>query len=542
MIKENIKIFKSYYTLVNENKKKLIPYYVGYCLNILIGLLIPFFVAKITENITQSVLAGTFVAIITFGLLKCISSFLSCINKNVYTFFFKNNYITLCKKIVKRIYQFDKQDKLKFNNGKIINTITTDIVNIGEMADNFLTVILNTISIIIMFCYFGYINIFIMIFVLLINYIYIKISNDLNILSVKYLKEQRKVNDELIGLINQTLQGLKDVQTLDMAYSLNKKYSNLYKLWKNSYSKKRKYQVSKKTILDLFLGISKTIIYIILAILIFKNILTIGKMLIIISYFDKIFSSTESIMDSLTSIKEENVSLNRLNEILSLKRQIKNQHFKMNNIKGRIEFSDVSFSYIPNVQVLTHLSFIAEPNQITVIKGFNGTGKSTIINLLTKLYEPNEGTILLDQQNILEVDKAYYLKQISILNQETYLFNFSVRDNFNLINKDKKEQEKVCKLLGIEKLIRALPKGFDTVISENSSSLSGGQKKLLSLARTLLKDSKILIFDEATSSLDSEMTKIFIDVLKKLKKNHTILIVSHKKDVIDIADKIVSLD
>lgn len=542
MIKENIEIFKNYYMMIKENKRKLIPYYIGYCLNIIIGLLIPFFVAKITENATQLVLSGTFVAIITFCLLKCISSFLSYINMNVYTYFFKNNYISLYKKIVKRIYHFDKQDKLEFSSGKIINTLTTDVVNIGEMADNFLTVILNIISVFVMFCYFGYINIFIMVFILIISYIYIKFSNDLNALSVKYLKEQRKTNDKLICLINQTLQGLKDVQTLNMEDNLNKKYSNLYKSWKNSYSKKRKYQVSRKTILDLFLGISKTTLYIILVILIFKGYLTIGEMLIIISYFDKVFSSTENIMNSLTSIKEENVSLNRLNEILSLEKQSNNQNFKINNIKGKIEFLDVSFSYIPSIPVLTHLNFVAEPDQITVIKGFNGTGKSTIINLLTRLYELNEGEILIDEQNILEIDKNYYLNQISILNQETYIFNFSVRDNFNLINKDKKEQERICKLLGLEKLIRSLPKGFDTVISENSASLSGGQKKLLSLARTLLKKSKILIFDEATSSLDGDMTKLFINLLKKLKKNHTIIVVSHKKEVIDIADKIISLD
>lgn len=157
------------------------------------------------------------------------------------------------------------------------------------------------------------------------------------------------------------------------------------------------------------------------------------------------------------------------------------------------------------------------------------------------MYFPSKGSIYLDGQNILDIKLESYLNNISVLNQDTYLFNLSIRENFNLISKDKKWQESICKLVGIDKFIKTLPKGYNTIISENSTNISGGQKRLLSLARTLMKDSKILIFDEITSSLDMDITKQVIDVLKKLKTNHTIIIVTHKKELMDISDEIIRL-
>ncbi len=140
-----------------------------------------------------------------------------------------------------------------------------------------------------------------------------------------------------------------------------------------------------------------------------------------------------------------------------------------------------------------------------------------------------------------ELNKTAYLKQISVLNQDTYLFNLSIRQNFNLVNRDIKKQEEICKLIGIDQIIKRLPKGYDTIIDENSHNISDGQKRLLSLARTLLKEAKILILDEATSSLDQDKIKVIINILKKLRKNHTIIVITHKKEIVNIADEIITM-
>ena len=159
-----------------------------------------------------------------------------------------------------------------------------------------------------------------------------------------------------------------------------------------------------------------------------------------------------------------------------------------------------------------------------------------------RIYEPKKGNIFLDGLDITKIEKNSYLNEITILNQESYLFNRSIRENFNLINKDFIKQKEICSLLGIDDFIEKLPKGYDTLIDEKSNNLSGGQKRLIALARTLLKDTKILILDEVEASLDDETVKRIKKILPKLKENHTILIISHKKEIQKLADKIIRLN
>ena len=246
-------------------------------------------------------------------------------------------------------------------------------------------------------------------------------------------------------------------------------------------------------------------------------------------------------MTSSQSIKDQNISINRINSILEDNEEQNKNEKLIKNIKGKIEFENVFFSYNDD-KLLEDISFTIEPNKITAITGINGTGKTTIINLILRLYKPKKGKILLDNIDINNIDKKSYLKEISILNQETYLFNLSIRENFNLINNSIKRQEEICKFTGVSNFIEGLPNGYDTIIDENSNNLSGGQKRLLSLTRMLLKESKILILDEATSSLDKEKVEKFSKILEKLKENHTIIVITHKKEIIDIADETIVIN
>lgn len=535
------KIVKNYYNLVKENKKKLIPYYIGYFLNVIIGLIIPIYVAKITESITNSLFIAATICIITYVVLKILNDLISYFNKYIYQRFYQYNYITIYEKIVKKIYSFDEEYKKTISTARIINTLTNDVINIGEMADNIMTIILNSLSCIVVLFYLLKINIFLAIFMIIIDVIYIVRSNYLNNMSIKYSKMQKKENDKLIGMINQTLLGLKDIQTLDFSDSINEKYNEIYYLWKKIYNKKKKYERYRQTILKCFLTIAKAIVYYVCLYLISNQKMTIGSMLIIISYFESLFLYSENIMTANQSMKEQNISVDRIRKILKYN-SLENEELKeIGHVIGKIEFKNVSFSY-NNEKFLEDLNFTINPNKIIAIVGSNGSGKTTAINLILRLYNPIKGKILLDNMDINDIERKSYLKQISVLNQESYLFNLSIRENFNLVNKDKKKQEEICKFVGIDKFIEKLPKEYDTILDENSHNISGGQKRLLSLARTLLKESKILIFDEATSSLDKDMIQNFLKVLIELRKDHTIIIITHKKEIINIADEIISID
>ncbi len=534
-------IIKNYYNLIESDKDKLIPYYFIYFINIIIELTIPTYVAKITESLTNSLIIVAIASIINYSILKILNNLLGYADKYIYQRFFRDNYITIYQKIVKKIYNFDEEYKKKISTGKIINSLTSDIINTGEMADNILKVILNILKSIVVIFYFFRINIFFALIIIGVDLIYIIRSNYLNNKSIKYSKEQRKENDKLIGLVNQTLLGLKDIQTLNITNTMDDKYNYIYKDWKNAYDNRKKYERYRQNILKCFLIIIKSIVYFTCVYFMINNKITIGIMLIIISYFDSLFSASENIMDASQSIKDQNISVNRIKEILEYN-TIKEKNLKeIKNVKGMIEFKNVDFSY-SNEKLLENLNFAIRPNRITAITGTNGTGKTTIVDLILRLHSPTKGEILLDNINVKEIDKNSYLKEISVLNQESYLFNLSIRENFNLVENDIKKQEEMCKLTGIDKFIKTLPKGYDTIIDENSHNISGGQKRLLSLTRTLLKDAKILIFDEATSSLDTDKIQNVINVLNELKKNHTVIVITHKEEIENIADEVITIN
>ncbi len=540
-MKKSKQIIKNYYNLIESDKNKLIPYYLIYFLNIIIELIIPIYVSKITESLTNSLIIVAIASIINYSILNILNNLLGYADKYIYQRFFRDNYITIYQKIVKKIYNFDEEYKKKISTGKIINSLTSDIINTGEMADNILKVILNILKSIIVIFYFFRINIFLALIIIGVDLIYIIRSNYLNNKSIKYSKEQRKENDKLIGLVNQTLLGLKDIQTLNIINTMDDKYNYIYKDWKNAYDNRKKYERYRQNILKCFLIIIKSIVYFTCVYFMINNKITIGIMLIIISYFDSLFSASENIMDASQSIKDQNISVNRIKEILEYN-TIKEKNLKeIKNVKGMVEFKNVDFSY-SNEKLLENLNFVIKPNRITAITGTNGTGKTTIVDLILRLHSPTKGEILLDNINVKEIDKNSYLKEISVLNQESYLFNLSIRENFNLIERDIKKQEEMCKLTGIDKFIKTLPKGYDTIIDENSHNISGGQKRLLSLTRTLLKDAKILIFDEATSSLDTDKIQNVINVLNELKKNHTVIVITHKEEIENIADEVITIN
>lgn len=164
-----------------------------------------------------------------------------------------------------------------------------------------------------------------------------------------------------------------------------------------------------------------------------------------------------------------------------------------------------------------------------------------IFNILLRLYKQDKGTVLIDDIKIEDYTKEVFYNNVSVVNQESFLFNMSIKDNLSLVNKDVKKQIEVCKRIGIHDLICSLPKGYNTILSENANNLSGGQKRLLSLAKTLLTNSEILLFDEVTSQLDSKTTNQIAHVLKDLKKDHTIIVITHKNEIMKLADKLIVL-
>ena len=246
------------------------------------------------------------------------------------------------------------------------------------------------------------------------------------------------------------------------------------------------------------------------------------------------------------TLERLSVSMDRIAEILNNK-LYKDVEFGVSEVNGNgvVEFKGVTFKY-PNENrlVLDNVNIKFENNKKIAIVGASGEGKSTIFNLITRLFDPTKGTITIDGVNIQKLTEKSLRQNVSIIRQEPFIFNRTIKENFELIDPKASLESirKYCKLASIDDYIMSLPKQYNTLLGEGGVNLSGGQKQRLAIARTLLKKSKIILFDEATSALDNESQEIVKDTIDNLVDDHTIIIVAHRLTTIVNADVIYVIE
>ena len=242
-------------------------------------------------------------------------------------------------------------------------------------------------------------------------------------------------------------------------------------------------------------------------------------------------------------IKNFNISCNRVFSILDDKtfgkEKFGNKHLE--NISGNFEFKNVNFGYDVNKLILNNLSFKINAGETVGFVGKSGAGKTTIFNLLCKLYNVNSGEILIENTNINELDEESIRGNITIISQNPYIFNLSIKDNLKLVKKDLTDEEmkEACKIACLNDFIDTLPKKYDTILGEGGVALSGGQKQRLAIARAFVQKTKIILFDEATSALDNETQHKIQKAIDNLKEDYTILIIAHRLSTIVNCNKIM---
>lgn len=543
MFKRNIKITKDYFSLVKFRNKYLITFIIVDLINVLISLLVPYFISLIVENVTNKFYSISFVCVIMLGITYLFNKLGSYCTNWCYANFFKEAYVEVHSTLVNSIYNFDEKYSKKISIGKIINSSNTDIINIAEIPSFIIELSIELVKLLVIYFVFSKQSIFVAIYVIIVDVIYYNFARRCNDKNTYYLKKQRNYADKITGMLSQVLTGLKDIKSFGISNKLNNKLDGYRKKWQESYFLKRKYYFTRKTLVGLIIDFGKIALYFILIILLIKNKMQIAMFLLLISYYDKAQESINDIMSFDVSIMEESVSLYRINEIINYGNNVLKLDGTVHNdnIIGLVEFKNISFKY-NKLPILRNISFVAKPNQITAIVGKTGAGKTTIFNLLLKMYKADNGKILIDDLNIYEYSKDVYNSNISVVNQKTFIFNMSIRANLSLIDSNKKRQIDACKRVGIHDFIMSLPDGYNTILKEDATNISGGQKQLLSLARALLTTSEIILLDEVTSSLDPNTTNKIINLLDDLKSDHTLIIITHNKDLMKIADNLIVLN
>lgn len=545
MVKDNIKIIKDFFKLVKGSKKWICLLFLGSIMAHLSSLLIPVFTSNIIYEVTNKNANATYLNIGLLAITYIAYNLFWYLNSVSYSHNFKYSYKNLREKIIDKVFTYDVEFSDRISKGTILNTVNTDTANLSEMIDNICEIMVVFIKIIIMIIIFLKTNLFIGLLVILLEILYLKLFDYCNIKSTKYLRGQQKYRDKLTDNLSQILNGLGEIKIFNIYQKMKNNFYIIANKWAEQYMLKRKYVNIRSSLLPFIIHFGKITLYLILVYFVLNGKYEVNLLLLLISYFENIMTNTKELMGYSRQIREWSISITRINNILnySSRQQITFGLNENDYINGVVEFKNVKFSYkSKNKGNIENINFVAEPNKITALVGHSGSGKTTITNLIFRKYKIDSGEILIDNVNIYDYSSNVYSINVVGVNQSPFIFNMSIRKNLSLIDSNVNNQIEACKRVGIHDYIMSLPKGYNTILTENATNFSGGQKQLLAIARTLLSKAEILIFDEVTSSLDTLLVEKIKDIFENLKLDHTIIIITHKKDVMKIADKIIVLN
>ena len=359
-------------------------------------------------------------------------------------------------------------------------------------------------------------------------------------------KEIRKIGEKNTGLIGELVRGIRDIKILNIDNNfLDKSRTRLVE------SNEKKYKMQKiNSLYNFIIGNVRDItqlLFIVLGIyLITNNKITTASFVVVYMYKDRLLNLLRYFTYVIEALKKFNVSATRVFEVID-NEKFKKEKFGskvLEKANGDFEFKDVSFSYNEENIVLKNLNFKIKANETVAFVGKSGSGKSTIFSLLNRLYQIDSGEILIDGININELTKDSIRNNMSIITQNPYIFNFSIKENLKLVKPDMTDEEMiyVCKTACLHEFITSLKDGYDTVVGEGGVTLSGGQRQRLAIARALLKKTEIILFDEATSALDNETQNEIQQAINNMKGEYTILIIAHRLSTVIDSDRIILID
>ncbi len=374
-------------------------------------------------------------------------------------------------------------------------------------------------------------------------------------LQKRYRRANYQVREELSQLnsdFQENLQGLEVVQMFRREAFNSKKFSKTGVAYKKAVNGTIFYDSSISAFIE---WISLAAVSLVLAVggyLVTSGNIGLGTLTTFILYSQRLFEPLRQLAERFTQIQGGLTAVERINELLDEEIQIKDsttaKHFLENaknvnkKFKGKIEFKNVNFFYNEGEHILKNLSFKINPGEHVAFVGPTGSGKTTIIRLLCRLYEPQSGQILIDDIDIKDIPIAILRNMLGVVLQDTFIFSGNVADNLKLnSNIDNLELENLCYELGLDNLLKKLPEGLNTSLRERGGNLSSGERQLLSVARVAIRNPVVLIMDEATAFMDPSTEATLQMDLERILSKRTALVIAHRLATIESSDKILVL-
>ena len=429
----------------------------------------------------------------------------------------------------------------RFNPGQYTNIVISDVDIISTFLSSLVIRAVQLIEFIFILAYFffldKYVFIVTLIFTIIMLIISIKLGN-----KVQKRNEKRKAKLDRLTLSSYDyIGGIKEIKSFNI---YDKVYSSIRKRREDYLNANKDYVVnfnfSNSMVLFVF-ELLRLLAVLYVGLRALEGPVDVGVILVIYNYYQKIIDNMLIVLTLNVEYRNMNVSFERFNHLREYTNTPSNKiSLKKEHVNGEIIFNNVLYGFRDN-PTLSNASFTIPSNSITVITGEDETAQTGIFDLLLRLNRQHVGDITLDNIKIGDISDKNYYSIVSSVRRQTMFFDIPIKDNFTMINSNFDKVVEICRLVGLDEDIMKLDKGYDTIVDENTP-LSMSSKKLLVIVRMLLSESKILLIDDVINVLDDKHEKRLMDLLMDMKKDHTILIVTHSKRIIERADKILEVN
>jgi len=545
-MRETMLNLKRVYKYGRKYKKALIYQIICCVFFISFNIVLPIVTSKQLVYITDSLFEELILATLIVLAINVFTHLFRVLLRRNTQIFFRGTTKDLQVALGKEILKIEVSEIDKNSTGAFVQRIgndTDELSRIFTMGMGHLTGILTDIGV---FVAVFIINKIVFLFYLLASLI----LTLFHLVKVKKVGERdvlfRRQRDKTTALTTELIRGVRDIKMLNAKASFMENIEDNIEELSQRQFKMRNVEMDYNCLIGILQSAFEFFVVILLILLIKNDSLLVTSAIVLFSYRNRLLTNLmEKTGDLLTELKSFNISSKRVFTILENKKFKKEKFGKkhLDKVNGDFEFKNVNFGYNENL-VLDDLSFKVKANETVAFVGKSGSGKTTIFSLLCKLYTVESGEIKIDGIDINNLDEESIRNNITIISQNPYIFNMSIKDNLKIVKENitDEEMKKACCLACLDEFIETLPNKYDTVVGEGGIALSGGQRQRLAIARAFIQDTEIILFDEATSALDNETQSKIQQAINNLKEKYTILIIAHRLSTIKNCDRILVLD